>query len=221
MVNFPFRRSFNTGRPVQHDQTNLFKNSTLKIPNSQKHCSKQKLMRREPRRQTGNLQSKRRLCRELSQNCAEQMPLLEVTISFGSSLLGRVKKVQNSPPVLQITDELYRKLLLVPWCTTAIRMTTSWRVFGKHETELRKFGRKKPLGVVPYAVYFTMWTGYIEGQFCIANKRLFFSFLFKKNWFESIWNYSYNYWTITWSYQYSLMYSSRAMFLNEEKSVDE
>lgn len=58
-------------------------------------------------------------------------------------------------------------------------MTTSWRVFGKHETELRKFGRKKPLGVVPCAAYFTMWTGYIEGQFCIANKRLFF-FLFKK-----------------------------------------
>lgn len=58
-------------------------------------------------------------------------------------------------------------------------MTTSWRVFGKHETELRKFGRKKPPCVVPYAAYFTMWTGYIEGQFCIANKRLFFSFLKK------------------------------------------
>lgn len=98
MVNFSFRRSFNTRRPVQHDQINLFKNFTLKIPNSQKHCSKQKLMRREPRRQTGNLQSKRRPCRELSQNCAEQMPLLEVTISFGSSVPGKVKKVPRIHP---------------------------------------------------------------------------------------------------------------------------
>lgn len=53
-------------------------------------------------------------------------------------------------------------------------------MFDKHETELRKFGRKKPLGVVRCAAYFSMWTGYIEGQYCIANKRLFFFFLFKK-----------------------------------------
>lgn len=94
-------------------------------------------------------------------------------------------------------------------------MTTSWRVFGKHETELRKFGRKKPLGVVPCAAYFTMWTGYIEGQFCIANERLFFSFLFKKKLIRK----HLKLFLQLLNYQYSLMYSSRAMFLNEEKSV--